>query len=107
MNTALITNAFKYWLNEMKMGKAQDDTLSLASKQSLLSLVKTEINSNQKLAILIKNSCKSFYEMSDKDNPETLLHFNRLNEFRNYQRTLQKRNKKLARIAKELKLSMQ
>lgn len=104
----IIENAFKSWQECGGMTfNSQNDKLSLASKQSLLSLVRDEINNNQKLIVLFKRTCSELYKMSDKDNPETLKHFNRLNLIRNETRSVKKRIKQLSRIAKELKLSMQ
>ena len=104
----IIENAFKSWQECGGMSfNNQNDKLSLASKQSLLSLVKTEINHSQKYIKLFKITCSQLYLMSDKDNPETLKHFDNLNRIRNESRLVKKRIKQLARIAKELKLSMQ
>lgn len=104
----IIENAFKNWQECGGMlFTNRNDELSLASKQSLLALVKAEINHKQRLIVLQKSACSELYKMSDKDNPETLKHFDRLNSIRNGNRSIKKRIKQLARIAKELKLSMQ
>ena len=100
----LIENAFKCWKEE---SDTNNNKLTLASKQSLLALVKREINHNQKLLVLYKQASKRSYELSDKENSESLIHFKRLNEIRDEIKVMTKRIKQLARIAKELKMSMQ
>lgn len=81
--------------------------LSLASKQSLLSLVRGEINYEQRYCTMLKLGIKDLYELSDKNNPDTFEYFDRMNNIRTENRIVKKRIKKLARIAKELKMSMQ
>ncbi len=83
-----------------------NDELSLASKQSLLAMTKGEINQLQRYSFLLSNTAKEFYKLADKNNPETLEWFNKLNNVRNQNRLCKKRIKQLARIAKELKMSM-
>ena len=100
----LIENAFKCWKEE---SDTNNNKLTLASKQSLLALVRKEINHNQRMLVYSKQSCKSLYQLSDKENSESLIYFNRLNKIRDEIRITKKRIKQLARIAKELKMSMQ
>ena len=103
----IIENAFRSWQECGGMlFNSQNDKLSLASKQSLLSLVKSEINHYQEFLILLKIASKEMYQLANKENLETLMHFNRLNKMRNENRRVSKRIKQLARIAKELKMSM-
>lgn len=82
------------------------EKLSLASKQSLLSIVKKEINNTQEYYKVLQQANTDLYMMSDINNEKTLIYFNRLNRVRNMMRLNKKRTKQLARIAKELKLSM-
>ena len=100
----LIENAFKCWKEESDTNNSK---LTLASKQSLLALVRKEINYNQRMLVLNKQSCKISYQLSDKENSESLVYFNTLNKIRDEIRITKKRIKQLARIAKELKMSMQ
>ena len=100
----LIENAFKCWKEELD---THNTKLALASKQSLLALVRKEINYNQRMLVLNKQSCKISYQLSDKENSESLVYFNTLNKIRDEIRITKKRIKQLARIAKELKMSMQ
>ena len=99
----LIENAFKCWKEE---SDTNNNKLTLASKQSLLALVRKEINRNQRMIVYSKQSCKSLYQLSDKENSESLIYFNTLNKIRDEIRITKKRIKQLARIAKELKMSM-
>ena len=100
----LIENAFKCWKEELD---TNNNKLTLASKQSLLALVRKEINHNQRMIVYSKQSCKNLYQLSDKENSESLIYFKRLNGIRDEIKVTTKRIKQLARIAKELKMSMQ
>jgi len=100
----LIENAFKCWKDE---DDSKNDKLTLASKQSLLALVKDEINHSQRYSQLLSITSKQLYDFADKNDSDTLDYFNKLNKNRNENRKVKKRIKQLARIAKELKMSMQ
>ena len=103
----IIENAFKSW---QECGgiifNNQSDKLSLASKQSLLSLVRDEINQEHAVLMYYKGMSAKYYQESDKTDEVTYESFQILNSCRNVVRDKKKRIKQLSRIAKELKMSM-
>lgn len=77
-----------------------------ASKQILLSMLRNEINFEQEHLEYTKTETKYFYDLSDKNNPNTIEYFESLNMHRDFIRKSKKRIKQLAKISKELKLSL-
>jgi hypothetical protein len=101
------TEVFIKAVQNMLDNRRYSDKLMQSSKQSLLSLVKTEINKESRILLYRKMLSKEYYEKSDKNIPDTTeKYFYRLNAIRNMVRAKQKRIKQLACIAKELKASM-
>lgn len=80
--------------------------LSMASSQLLLSLVKEDINAIQADIEYMQLWAKEFYENSDKNDKKTTPTFKLLNETRNNIRFNKRKIKKLAKTAKELKVSV-
>ena len=95
-----LKNSWKYTNNR------DYNILSLSSKQSLLCIVKSEINYLQKESVSLTKESKGLYNLSNKFDLNSLKYFNELNNVRNKNRKIKQRIKRLAGIAKELKISI-
>lgn len=77
--------------------------LSSSSKQSLLTLIKAHITYLEDQKARLKEQASIYYELANKDDPETIYQFKYLNEVRSERREVSSIIKKLAKFSKELK----
>ena len=79
-----LKNSWKYTNNH------DYNILSLSSRQSLLCIVKIEINYLQKELFSLKKESKSLYNLVDKFDLNSLKYFDKLNNARNKKRKIEK-----------------